>query len=82
VQVNIPGSNSTMMGAMVDAVEEVVQLTQAELEATPDFGSGMNTQYILGVATIRGGVKTLLDIQKIFLEEGTIAINPGSKLDK
>jgi purine-binding chemotaxis protein CheW len=62
------------MGAIVDAVEEVVQLNEADIEATPNFGGSPDTQFILGLATLRGGVKTLLNIEKIFLEDGPITI--------
>lgn len=67
----------TLMGAMVDAVEEVVQLTEAELEPTPDFGGSPDTGYILGMATLHGGVKTLLDLNKVFLEEGLLTQLPS-----
>jgi purine-binding chemotaxis protein CheW len=66
------------MGAIVDAVEEVVQLTDAEIEATPDFGGAPDTQYILGLSTINGGVKTLLNIEKIFLDS-SVSLNAISK---
>ena len=69
------------MGAVVDAVEEVVHLTADEIEATPDFGGAPDTQYILGLATIQGGVKTLLNIEKIFLEDGSVSLVPKSKPD-
>ena len=64
------------MGAIVDAVEEVVQLGEAELEPTPDFGGSPDTGYILGMATVHGGVKTLLDLNKVFLEEGLLTLVP------
>ena len=51
VQVASPSGDSTLMGAVVDAVEEVVQLGAADIEATPDFGGAPETQYILGLAT-------------------------------
>ena len=79
VQVASPSGGSTLMGAIVDAVEEVVQLTDAEIEATPDFGGAPDTQYILGLSTINGGVKTLLNIEKIFLEDGCVSLNAMSK---
>jgi purine-binding chemotaxis protein CheW len=66
-----------LMGAIVDAVEEVVQLGEAELEPTPDFGGSPNTDYILGMATIHGGVKTLLDLDKVFLKEGLLTVAPS-----
>lgn len=67
----------TLMGAIVDAVEEVVQLSEGELEPTPDFGGSPETDYILGMANIRGGVKTLLDLNKVFLEEGLLTVVPA-----
>jgi len=76
VQVAGPSGGSTLMGAVVDAVEEVVQLGAADIEATPDFGGAPETQYILGLATIQGGVKILLNIERIFLEDGTLAMPP------
>jgi len=72
VQVGAPPASVMLMGAMVDAVEEVVQLTEAELEPAPDFGGSPDTDYILGMATIQGGVKTLLDLDKVFLKEGLL----------
>ena len=59
-QVAAPSGGNTLMGAIVDAVEEVVQLTADDIEATPDFGGAPETQYILGLATIEGSVKILL----------------------
>jgi purine-binding chemotaxis protein CheW len=66
------------MGAIVDAVEEVVLLGPAQLEKTPDFGGSPDTRYILGLATLQGGVKTLLNLDAIFLEEGTLTLPPLS----
>jgi purine-binding chemotaxis protein CheW len=53
------------LGILVDGVEEVANLTSAELEPTPDFGSSLSTECILGMAKIKGVVKTLLDIDRV-----------------
>jgi purine-binding chemotaxis protein CheW len=79
VQAGAPPATVTLMGAIVDAVEEVVQLGEKELEPTPDFGGTPRTDYILGMATIDGGVKTLLDLNKVFLEEGLLTLVPLQK---
>jgi purine-binding chemotaxis protein CheW len=50
------------MGIMVDGVSEVLMLTGADIENTPDFGDGSKTSYLLGVAKSKGTVKLLLDI--------------------
>jgi sulfur relay (sulfurtransferase) DsrF/TusC family protein len=36
-------------------------------------------QCILGLATIQGGVKTLLNIEKIFLEDGSVSATSQQK---
>jgi purine-binding chemotaxis protein CheW len=72
LQLGSQTDRKTLIGVIVDAVEEVIQLQEGEIEPCPDFGNSNTTQYILGVATVRGGVKTLLQIEKIFAEEGAI----------
>jgi purine-binding chemotaxis protein CheW len=77
VHVGEPPAPVSLMGAIVDAVEEVVQLTEANLEPTPDFGGSPDTAYILGMATVNGTVKTLLDLNKVFLVEGLLTPPPS-----
>jgi len=79
VQVATPSGENTLIGTIVDAVEEVVHLTAADIEAAPDFGGAPDTQCILGLATIQGGVKTLLNIEKIFLEDGSFSLTSTPK---
>ena len=55
-------SESLMLGIMVDGVSEVLALPAADIEDTPDFGNGIETPYILGMAKIKSKVKILLDI--------------------
>jgi len=65
VQVKNPSGLAMAMGLVVDAVEEVAQLTAADIEESPDFGAQIDTQYILGMAKIKGVVKALLDIDRV-----------------
>jgi purine-binding chemotaxis protein CheW len=55
-------------GIIVDGVSEVLTLQAADIEDTPDFGSGGATPYLLGLAKIKGKVKILLDIDKVIQE--------------
>lgn len=64
VQVKLPAGGDTQMGLIVDGVEEVINLAAADMEATPDFGAGISTEYIIGMAKIKGVVKTLLNIDQ------------------
>jgi purine-binding chemotaxis protein CheW len=67
VVVQIVGSHgtSTLTGFIVDAVEEVLSIASADVEPTPDFGAQLNTDYLLGMAKIKGKVKALLDIDRV-----------------
>jgi purine-binding chemotaxis protein CheW len=58
-------SGSIPMGIVVDAVSEVLNIRSADIENTPSFGVKLNTDFILGMAKTEGGVKILLDIDKV-----------------
>ncbi len=65
VQVKLTAEQTVQMGLIVDTVEEVVILTAEVIEPTPDFGARLSTEYILGMAKVKGQVKTLLDIDRV-----------------
>jgi len=69
VQVKLPTGQHVQMGLIVDGVEEVVSLSAAEIEPTPDFGARVDTSYLLGMAKVKGQVKTLLDIDRVVAPE-------------
>jgi purine-binding chemotaxis protein CheW len=56
------------MGIVVDSVSEVLNIRTADIEDTPTFGVKLNTDFILGMAKMSGGVKILLDIDKVLGE--------------
>jgi purine-binding chemotaxis protein CheW len=58
-------SAPVLMGIIVDGVSEVLNLTAAEIEDTPDFGEAVGGQYLLGMAKVKGKVKILLDIDRV-----------------
>lgn len=53
------------MGIIVDEVAEVLDIKSSEIDVTPDFGTSINTAFILGLGVVKGDVKMLLDIDKI-----------------
>ena len=57
------------MGIVVDSVSEVMNIKSADIEDTPNFGTSLNTAYILGMAKSGQGVKILLDIDKVMSSE-------------
>ncbi|MHB8091442.1 MAG: chemotaxis protein CheW [Syntrophales bacterium] len=63
------GSQKVMIGIMVDSVSEVLNIKGGDIEDTPNFGSHLNTDYILGMAKTGGKVKILLDIDRVLTNE-------------
>lgn len=58
-------ARSVVMGALVDAVSEVVDVAEDSLEATPDFGGAVDASFLTGVATHDGAVTMLLDADRL-----------------
>ena len=65
VQIQGPEGGVSLTGIVVDEVSEAVNIAAGEIEDTPDFGDGIATPYILGMAKGKGKVKILLDIDKV-----------------
>lgn len=61
-------NNKIAMGIVVDSVSEVLNIKAVEIEDTPQFGSRLDTDYILGMAKIGQSVKILLDIDRVLSE--------------
>lgn len=69
VQVALTEARTLQMGLVVDGVEEVLNVTADMIQATPDFGTAVDTSYLLGMAKAKGQVKTLLDIDRVVAAE-------------
>jgi purine-binding chemotaxis protein CheW len=52
-------------GIIVDHVSEVLDVDGADIDDAPEFGSSVNTDFILGMGKIGESVKILLDIDKV-----------------
>jgi purine-binding chemotaxis protein CheW len=78
VQVKLPNEQVVQMGLIVDSVEEVVTLNAGEIEPTPDFGTQISTEYLLGMAKVKGQVKTLLDIDRVVAPETVQAMHAAA----
>ena len=59
----------TLMGIVVDAVAEVLNLAGTDIEDTPDFGDGTATPYLLGMAKLKGKVKILVEIDRVLTSQ-------------
>ena len=75
IVVEIDGQTGTVqVGVVVDAVSEVLNVDTKDIEDTPQFGRSLDTEYILGMAKMEGGVKILLDVDQVLTGEESEAI--------
>ena len=79
IVVEIESQDSTVLiGIVVDAVSEVLNIKEEDIEETPAFGTRLNTDYILGMAKMEGRVKILLDIDKVLSSKEMEALKKTS----
>ena len=57
--------NSTI-GCIVDEVTDIVKLNDEQVQPTPNFTSGVNVNYIIGIANLDDRMIIILNAEKIF----------------
>jgi purine-binding chemotaxis protein CheW len=75
VQVRAASDCEIQLGIIVDDVQEVAQISGNDIEATPQFSSDIRTDYLLGIAKLKGRVAILLDIDKALAKESSELVN-------
>ncbi len=59
-------SEATVLGALVDSVQEVFELEPSQVEPAPRIGTKLNTDFILGMGKRDDQFVIILDIDKVF----------------
>lgn len=54
-----------VIGMVVDGVSDVIALTPEQIHATPEFGSSLDTQYLIGLGTVDERMIILVDIERL-----------------
>ena len=54
-----------VMGVVVDGVSDVIQLSSENLRPAPEFGSVLDTRYILGLGTVEDRMIIVVDIERL-----------------
>jgi purine-binding chemotaxis protein CheW len=70
IVVQVPRENmaQTTMGILVDEVCEVANIESEQIENTPNFGTTLDTDFILGVGKTGQKVIMLLDVDKVLAQ--------------
>jgi purine-binding chemotaxis protein CheW len=62
-------NEATILGALVDSVQEVFELEPTHIEAAPRIGTKLRTDFILGMGKREEQFVIILDIDKVFSSE-------------
>ncbi len=61
--------DSTSIGIIVDNVSEVMEIKSDEIEDAPQFGQGIDTNFIMGLGKTKETIVIMLDIAKVLSAE-------------
>lgn len=78
VDINTPGG-SLLMGVVVDAVSEVLDISPERIEDAPSMSSQSDSSFIMGVAKMENDVKILLDIDRVLTSGDLSALDTVSQ---
>lgn len=62
------------LGALVDSVEEVLELTEADIEAPPTIGSKFNPEYLHGMVKMDDTFIMVLNVDKVFSTDELVMV--------
>jgi purine-binding chemotaxis protein CheW len=69
----------TVLGALADSVQEVIDLEAAEIEPAPRIGTQLNTKFLKGMGKHKGDFLLILDIDRVFSEEELLAVSTAEE---
>lgn len=61
-----------LVGVVVDAVTEVIELKEAELQPPPTFTTNAMTNHIIGMGHYKGRLIILLDLVKVYMDRTSL----------
>lgn len=68
------GDETQTLGVIVDAVNEVLEISPADIEPPPAFGAKIRTDFIAGMGKVNGQFVILLDVGKVLSVEEMAAL--------
>ena len=67
-----------VIGMVVDGVSDVIALTPEQIHATPEFGSSLDTQYLIGLGTVDERMIILVDIERLMASKDMALIDKAA----
>jgi len=66
----IIGSKTRVMGVVVDAVSDVIDIEKKNIQTSPNFGAKVSTEFINGLVSVNQRMVMLLDVDKLLKLDG------------
>ena len=64
------GNKTRIMGVVVDAVSDVIEVDKKTIQLAPNFGAKVSTDFINGLVSVNGRMVMLLDVDKLLKLDG------------
>jgi purine-binding chemotaxis protein CheW len=71
-----------VIGLVVDAVSDVLDIPSSELRAAPDLGARVDTRFISGMANVGDRLTMLLDLERLLNEDEVTVLESLSNEEK
>jgi purine-binding chemotaxis protein CheW len=75
-------SEETLIGIMVDGVEEVLEIKNDQIKASPGIGTRYNSNFIQGMYAVKEAFTMILDIDKVFSVNDIITLKETEEVEK
>jgi purine-binding chemotaxis protein CheW len=66
VSVEKPAAGRQLVGAVVDSVSDVLDVSSSDLKPAPELGGGDNRHYLDGMVSLERGVVVFLNLDRLF----------------
>jgi len=73
------GDDIVVLGAIVDQVNEVMEIGSSDIEPAPAFGSNLRSDFISGVGKVGGKFVILLDVNHVLSIDELATLSAGSE---
>ena len=80
VEINLEGE-TTVLGALADSVQEVLDLEPHQIEPAPKIGTKLRTDFIRGMGKRDEQFIIILDIDKVFSSEELAAVDVSGHME-
>ena len=78
IEINIDG-DITLLGALADSVQEVLDLEQDQIEPAPKIGTRLKTEFIKGMGKKKEEFIIILDIDRVFSVEELVSVKDSDR---